>query len=301
MVFNETLQKTKNFLLDIISFEKQKLVLPVLAVMVIFSAMLLGGHMKSQNFDEQMVQTSINLVTLSTAVEVEENYFGDQTDNTVNQRLDRMIQQADSSTSDIRESALVQAEMALLGVIYESPLFPVAPGGDVRNVKTGRNTIIVDSGSDKALFFTNEKGYYLTDEWPDGMAVAYYRFRFLSQLSSSIESGDRNPTLQEYRQYISTMRSHEADSEDVASAVSSYDTGEPDVRTRRMMRHAVNDEVKEIGVVHFLPAIMAAFIWNYLLSGIILVSYRRLKPRIQGLLNSNKAGQRKPSKARTRR
>lgn len=43
---------------------------------------------------------------------------------------------------------------------------------------------------------------------------------------------------------------------------------------------SMKGELKEVGLIHFLPAIAVAFVWNYLLSGFIIASYRATRYEI---------------------
>lgn len=108
------------------------------------------------------------------------------------QGIDEAVLDEDTG-QEVEQNELVMAERILLSTIYYTPLYPIAPGGAaISELGPGYEP--------KALYFTNEEGYYLTEEVAEG-------------------------------------------------------------------------EVTEVGLVHFVPAMIIAFTWNYFLS-CFLITYR---------------------------
>jgi hypothetical protein len=276
----EFLSEMKKFGYEVIRFEKKKLILPVLAVMVILSAVLILGQMRSQGVDEKAVNSSVTAMTGLTVVFIEAEHFNDSIDKPRRQRRKMVYEKAERIRPDFT-SSLMTAEGFLLGSIYLTPFFPVAPGGLIVPSMTG-------VGESKALLFPSTKGYYLTEEAPEALVMISYRQKALNDLGERVNK--TNMTLEEFRNRVESIKSTDLQSRELKRTV----LNQSELRSSRKFsgmvgnldsgfdqsdieRQVVEGEIKEIGLIHFIPAMFIAFTWNYLLSGLLITVFRRLR------------------------
>lgn len=201
-------QLLKNFKYEMLHFEKKKLILPILAVMVILSAVFLGGHLRSQGFEEETMNASLYAMTELTVIFLENSEFNESVSLSSRERRELVDEKA-RKMNPMEEPLLswsnapVITEGVFLGAIYQTPFFPVAPG-DMRGPYLGR--------SEKSVFFPAKKGYVLTKEMPETLALIFYRQHALGQLGERME--DRtNLTHWEFQQRVREIKSRGPQSE----------------------------------------------------------------------------------------
>lgn len=269
MVSRRIIKLLENFARDTLKFEKKKLILPSIAVLIILIAFFLGSHLRSEGVDSRLVETNTEYALDRQISYSEEELFN----RTFNETRAEEISDRSMRTNPLRRPDryepynLLMAEYAALTAVYSSPFYPIAPGH-----------------SQKALIFTPDRGYYLTEEVPHGATVRVYRIEAMENLREKTNNSDMS--IEEFRSEVELIRSREVNSPELEQQVQ---TRQPEDRILRlagnlgpeepeqMIGQTLENQVKEIGLLHLVPAILGALIWNYIISGVILTGWRDFK------------------------
>jgi hypothetical protein len=266
----------KEVLSDILSYERKKLVLPVLMCLVLSFTLVMGVQFRSQGIDERLTSESVEMMTNLSVLQLKEDHFNESL--TASER--RSLMPPNQSYSErnfesLRWEAAISGSMAL----YRTPLFMMVPESE--NFAT---TFWGDSVP-KALPFKYDPGFrYITKESPESLALIQYRSSAITNLSKRVNSSE-SYTLEQVEADLDRIRSVEPYDRAIVENYGDVVAGSSSISRERQVqkiREGLEDGViKEIQLYHFIPTYLATFVFWYLLSGGALSGYRRSKLRLR--------------------
>lgn len=268
----EVIEASERFTRDVFRFEKKKLILPSIAVLVLLGGFFAGDHLRSEGVDSRLADTSTEFAFERQFQYRQEELFNITFNESRDEEVTDQLERTDPMQRPERYEPyhLMMAEYAALGAVYRSPFYPVAPGH-----------------AHKSVIFTPEKGYYLSDEIPHGAALWAYRGEAMEDLHEEADASDMS--VEEFRAEAEQIRSRDMDSPELEQQLRDMEPLEGTARIagsfgpedpQMLIEHTLDNQVEEVGLVHLIPAVFAAFVWNYLISGVILTGLRDFRKDI---------------------
>lgn len=259
--------KIRNLVLEVVSFEKKKTVLPVLMVSILLLSVAYGLHLRdSQSLDEKMTDKSRSVMANLTIIQLESDYFpvksGINNQTSLRESQERINENTDLSFSKKNKIMLAPAIFAL-----GTDTYPFTPGNNLDDLYLEDNS--------QSILFPFKDGYVATKEQVTSLSEIMYMQKEFENLEQRLNS--TNMSYSEFQAEISEIKSVSyADSE---LRQSLFKDGLPERMNNfpnELNDNFRQDNWKELQLIHFIPSAIATFVLYYLLSGIAVVSYRRI-------------------------
>ena len=266
------------FIREIVSFEKKKLVLPILAILLLSSFLVGLYNYRANHYGEKQAVDRGIADFNSSAVRIEHEYFNDSFSETEHERANQFYpaNQADiEMTNDF-----LYISIMIGGYAYQSNIFPLMPSS-TRTLQARGYGIF----KDKTILFSPTTGYVFSED------VFYSRLEWdvkehqLNELDRKVNESPENWTLEELRAEIDSIRNSNINKEEMSEFIDSLkerrfasevDSG----RIEKVKQMVQNDKIREVKLWHFIPAFMATFALYYLINGIIVVGIRNIRMRV---------------------
>lgn len=266
-------------LAEIAAFEKKKLVLPILTVMLLLSGVFVLEDMRNQEIFEKTSEKNVDRMANLSIMYAETNFFNGSIDYNREDRVESW-EPEENAWANLRENQKFKYYLGFYsaGAVYKTPLYPIAPGGTSLGILTG-------SSRSKHTVFGLKQGYVLLEAPINSMVrIAYMQERY-GQLSDRVNRSPENWTLEDYRERAYEISDAEVTDPEVREFVLETEGENAVLDPMRNQRYdlaerAVKGELKEVGPVHFIPAAVVAFIWIYILSGTGLTGIRTVREKL---------------------
>ena len=254
------------FLHDVVVPDRQQLLIPTIMVGFIVVLLVAGTSARAGGLDRTLAVAPSESEIEQSLVDQEHSIFRDQVSYDLQDRKqrirDRYDREINAATSDIR--AMIGA--AMLYWTYNTPLYVLMPSSPEAFLGIEHD----------AMWFSRSEGYFMSADVPESSAVHLYReektTEFTEQVNSDIERNDREWTLEEYRTEIDRIMNVSYGDEELRSFLENNTNGSgTDVvfEDQVVEEHVRAGTVKQVGIIHFIPAIIANFLLYYLLFGML--------------------------------
>jgi hypothetical protein len=264
----------QRFLKNALKLEKKKLILPSLIVLTLSVSIIGGLYLRDGlNYDEKFLDEQEELFIETQRAAIEEGYFpnksrfGTENSTKSNQLKENLRDRIKSKYSAKREIDLQEAAVIVAPILLgsESYLVPLTPSSI--NIGISRNH--------EGLIFKQENGYVYTNEVVTFFGkvgyLEYYR-------EENFDENSFDVSLEEYRGEIDQIIEKDRLSRSERSKSVKHlknDSkgglfGEKTAKSIGGYENYKNDEIVEIGFIHFIPSLIATFILYYLISGFLI-------------------------------
>lgn len=263
----------EGFAKDVVRFERKKLILPVLMLVILISAVTLGSHLRAQEVDEELIENSQQEWENGILIFAENHLYNQSIDESIRERQQRADDKLEKENQEIMNRPIVKSG-ALLFVVYESNLYPLLPSS-------------LTSKKDDSLLFKKSDGYFMTEAYPAALAERLYLRHRISNLHQEINNSRDNWTLGETRQAFDDITSVEYPDDRILTHLKNSNDSKLVVPTgintesRESWREPiVENNIKEVQFYHFIPSAVLTFIIYYLLSGLLLEVFRVARTKV---------------------
>ena len=265
----------KGFIRRVVRYERKKIVLPVLMLVVLISAVGLGSHLRSENVDREVVENSQHTMENLTIIFTEHKYFNQSIDMSQRERSQRMSKRMQQETRQIMNLPTVRAEVYLFGFVYNSGLYPLLPSA-------------IPGQEDNSILFTRNDGYFLTDTTPKTLAeISYFNYR-MEKLNKKINNSRENWTLEKYRNRVEKIRSIEYPDERITTYLKDSNSSSfrglmsagTVANTEGALKPVIQEEMREVKFYHFVPAALATFLLYYFVSELFIEIFRLVRSKV---------------------
>jgi hypothetical protein len=268
----------KGLIRRVVRYERKKIVLPILMLVVLISAVGLGSHLRSENVDREVLENSQHTMENATIILVEHKYFDQSIDISQRERAHRMSERMQRENRQIMNLPTIRAEVYLLGLVYKSGLYPLLP-----SAIPGQET--------SSILFSRNDGFFLTNTIPKTFAeISYFQYR-TEELNKEINNSRENWTLERYRNKVDEIRSidypdkritkylRNLNSSDLEDSIPA-DTIGSIANMEGALNSVIQKEVKEVAFYHFIPSALSTFLLYYLVSGLFVEIFRIMRSKI---------------------
>lgn len=272
------LAKIKSLVIEILKYDKKKLILPGLMICLLVSSLMYGSYLRDQaNKDQKIIDQFKDENTNYNEARLELEYFPNQTE----------YNNTDEIETQNKDNRITRTDQVLLMpfIATETVLYPLNP-----------KTIGSLHASSLELSYPSinpENGYVWSKEYIAGGLEIYYYAKEYSKLDQDLNSS--NISFEEYKNRANSIKSEEYGDGEIAETVipfnqSGYSTvslfESSDISEERLYELIENDEFTEVQLIHFIPTILSTFLMYYILSGMILIGWRESKKLLMGMLNA---------------
>jgi hypothetical protein len=251
--------KASDFYMDLFTVEWQKMVLPVLMVLILSASALSTMDLKNSDESEQLTELSLETMSNLTEAHMKTEYFKDS----INQSQ-RALSQEISDRADERRDQLVSdrlTQKAFLGSLQRLGFFPYTPELDVPN-------------------FISEKDYLKS------LAEVSYRQEQFESLGERLNSSE-NISLAEFEEEVQRIKSVDWRDEEVKNYLRNYSQtngsagmGGPGL-TEEIRQKIIDEDFSELSFTAYLPSLLATFLIYYVVNAVAVQSARKAYGQIK--------------------
>jgi len=251
--------KASDFYMNLFTLEWQKLVLPVLMVLILSASALSTMDLKNSDESEQLTELSLETMSNLTEAHMKTEYFKDS----INQSQ-RALSQEISDRADERRDQLVSdrlTQKAFLGSLQRLGFFPYTPELDVPN-------------------FISEKDYLKS------LAEVSYRQEQFESLGERLNSSE-NISLAEFEEEVQRIKSVDWRDEEVKNYLRNYSQtngsagmGGPGL-TEEIRQKIIDEDFSELSFTAYLPSLLATFLIYYVVNAVAVQSARKAYGQIK--------------------
>lgn len=251
--------KASDFYMDLFTVEWQKMVLPVLMVLILSASALSTMDLKNSDESEQLTELSLETMSNLTEAHMKTEYFNDS----INQSQ-RALSQEISDRADERRDQLVSdrlTQKAFLGSLQRLGFFPYTPELDVPN-------------------FISEKDYLKS------LAEVSYRQEQFESLGDRLNSSE-NISLAEFEEEVQRIKSVDWRDEEVKNYLRNYSQtngsagmGGPGL-TEEIRQKIIDEDFSELSFTAYLPSLLATFLIYYVVNAVAVQSARKAYGQIK--------------------
>lgn len=251
--------KASDFYMDLFTVEWQKMVLPVLMVLILSASALSTMDLKNSDESEQLTELSLETMSNLTEAHMKTEYFNDS----INQSQ-RALSQEISDRADERRDQLVSdrlTQKAFLGSLQRLGFFPYTPELDVPN-------------------FISEKDYLKS------LAEVSYRQEQFESLGERLNSSE-NISLAEFEEEVQRIKSVDWRDEEVKNYLRNYSQtngsagmGGPGL-TEEIRQKIIDEDFSELSFTAYLPSLLATFLIYYVVNAVAVQSARKAYGQIK--------------------
>ena len=250
--------------------------IPLLIVLIVTGSIMYGLHVRdSDEMDAQYIEPTrdhvIDMVGLQLAYEHYPNQTGIANESELSSRADQ-----------IQQRARQQRQQAVAEQDYLAALFPaiIAVSGPI--IPLTPTATYLDTIDDSILFSTAD-GYVITKEIPETVAELVYIEDQLLSLRDQVSNSSMSykqfqaelETIREIR-YNRTIGSFVAQSYDEDDGYIGIGTMSISKNLDSTVENYETNNWTEVGLIHFIPGLLASFILYYALTSLLIVGGRRL-------------------------
>ena len=251
--------KASDFYMDLFTVEWQKMVLPVLMVLILSASALSTMDLKNSDESEQLTELSLETMSNLTEAHMKTEYFN----SSINQSQ-RALSQEISDRADERRDQLVSdrlTQKAFLGSLQRLGFFPYTPELDVPN-------------------FISEKDYLKS------LAEVSYRQEQFESLGDRLNSSE-NISLAEFEEEVQRIKSVDWRDEEVKNYLRNYSQtngsagmGGPGL-TEEIRQKIIDEDFSELSFTAYLPSLLATFLIYYVVNAVAVQSARKAYGQIK--------------------
>lgn len=255
----QAVEKASDFYMNLFTLEWQKLVLPVLMVLILSASALSTMDLKNSDESEQLTELSLETMSNLTEAHMKTEYFNDS----INQSQ-RALSQEISDRADERRDQLVSdrlTQKAFLGSLQRLGFFPYTPELDVPN-------------------FISEKDYLKS------LAEVSYRQEQFESLGERLNSSE-NISLAEFEEEVQRIKSVDWRDEEVKNYLRNYSQtngsagmGGPGL-TEEIRQKIIDEDFSELSFTAYLPSLLATFLIYYVVNAVAVQSARKAYGQIK--------------------
>lgn len=254
------------FLHDLVVPDLNHLLVPtVMAGLIVFMG-LTGSMARSSGLDNTLAYSPVEQEFNESVIDSEYTLFDDVSGQRMD-RLERVRVQSEAEIKQARSDMMAMITGVLLHFTYNTPLFVLLPSSPKAFI----------TSEHEPRLYPRSDGYFLSQSIPEAAAVRSYRNEKLTALSERVNA-DLNEapdswSLEEYRAEVNQIRQVSYGDEAVRTYIEDAATDpeielvfdDPDIE-----EHVRAGSVKEVGIMHFVPAIVGTFVLYYLLFGLLM-------------------------------
>lgn len=255
----QAVEKASDFYMNLFTLEWQKMVLPVLMVLILSASALSTMDLKNSDESEQLTELSLETMSNLTEAHMKTEYFNDS----INQSQ-RALSQEISDRADERRDQLVSdrlTQKAFLGSLQRLGFFPYTPELDVPN-------------------FISEKDYLKS------LAEVSYRQEQFESLGERLNSSE-NISLAEFEEEVQRIKSVDWRDEEVKNYLRNYSQtngsagmGGPGL-TEEIRQKIIDEDFSELSFTAYLPSLLATFLIYYVVNAVAVQSARKAYGQIK--------------------
>lgn len=261
---------------DIFKPRTVSIAIPLLIVLIVTGSVMYGLHVRdSDELDAQYIEPTrdhvIDMVGLQLAYEHYPNQIDIANESEISARADQIQQRA----REQRQQAV--AEQNYLAALFPAiiavsgPIIPLTP------TATYMDTI------DDSLLFSSADGYVITREIPETVAELVYIENKLLSLRDQVTNSSMSyeqfqaelETIRETR-YNETVGQYVAQSNDEDDGYIGIGTMSITTNIDSTIENYQANTWTEVGLIHFIPGLLATFVLYYVLTSLLIVGGRRL-------------------------
>ena len=255
----QAVDKASDFYIDLFTVEWQKMVLPVLMVLILSASAL--STMDLKNSDESQQITELSLETMSNLSEayMKTEYFNDSV-NRSQEALSRDI--SDRATERKNElTSGMYTEKAFIGSLQKLGFFPYNPEFDVP-------------------LPVSEKDYL------SALAEVSYRQAEFNDLEARLNSSE-NISMTEFQEEVDRVKGVEWRDEEVKSYLRNYSKPEGSAGmgstglTEELRQRVIEEDFDELSFTAYLPSILATFLIYYVVNAVAVQSGRKVYGQVK--------------------
>jgi len=103
----------------------------------------------------------------------------------------------------------------------------------------------------------------------------------LTKVSEEINQSRSNWTLNEFRNEVDRIKSEEISKQEISELVNDQTQNQPDSTRKRLTENIQNkinkEQIKEVSLIHFLPALIVNFGLYYFINAFVVFIYREFR------------------------
>ena len=255
----QAVEKASDFYMNLFTLEWQKLVLPVLMVLILSASALSTMDLKNSDESEELTELSLETMSNLTEVFLKTEYFNDSINQSQRALSEEITDRADERRDQLVSDRLTQK--AFLGSLQELGFFPYTPEHDVPIPMP-------------------EKDYL------KALAEVSYRQEQFDRLGDRLNSSE-NISLAEFEEEVRQIKSVDWRDEKVKNHLRNYSQpnssagiGGPGL-TEEIRQRIIDEDFTELSFTAYLPSLLATFLIYYVVNAVAVQSARKAYGQIK--------------------